>query len=369
MNHEYGVNGNGNGQSYTNGNGANGHKKVFELAPVKGPEEAEKEYVREIAPKIRKHVLFNPELSPGAKFFYVALLDMSFMHCYGGSGKGKLFSTVKDLARLLNHDVKSIKAWRDELTPPRWIWFRDEWPVCEWRICALCPAPEGQYVGEYQMTLGRAAGKSPDASFSAQNGQSHSKSQEFPPSVAVDYHCNGETFPSSEGESPTHTGRVSHSTEGETPTCDTKDSHLQRETLVSNGGRVSLQQREELAANKETPRSIGASGETGGGRTAPGINGWKANKPPLESHLPDLIAEQKAELKRTKADDPALPAMYEKLRWYEEHRYGAARTAVGAFHAAKPASPGKKPVPSKAPEVGPMPGTPEYEQFKREIRR
>src|SRR5258707_5982796 len=122
----------------TNGtqHNGNGHvKKGFELDPVKGPEEVEREYVRDIAPKIRRHVREDPYLSGGAKFFFYALLDDSFMHTLGGNGRGKLFATVKELARRYKHDRKTIVAWRDELEPRRWIWVRDEWPICECRVC------------------------------------------------------------------------------------------------------------------------------------------------------------------------------------------------------------------------------------------
>lgn len=149
----HGENGNGNGNS---------HKKAFELGPVKTPEQIAAEATRKIAPEIRRGVHFS-RLPGAAKFFFDALLDLSFMHCYGGSGRGKIFITVRDLSRLLKHHKDSIGIWRDVLIEERLIWVREGWPKSEWRICALCPPPETDYkFGEYQTILGKAAALAPD---------------------------------------------------------------------------------------------------------------------------------------------------------------------------------------------------------------
>lgn len=141
----------------TNGNG-NGHaQKVFELAPVVSPDAIVQETVKKIAPQLRRPVHFS-NLPAGVKFFFDAILDLSYMHCYGGSGRGKIFTSIRDLSRLLQHDRDTITIWRDRLIAEKLIWVSGGWPRSEWRICALCPAPDTDFrVSEFQAIQGKAA--------------------------------------------------------------------------------------------------------------------------------------------------------------------------------------------------------------------
>jgi hypothetical protein len=148
---------------HNNGNGnGNGHK-VFELAKTKTPEEIAQDATRKMSPEIRRAVNCM-KLPMAVKGFFSALLDFTFLHCYGGSGRGKIFISIRDLCRLLKHDKDSIAKWRDVLLSEKLIWFREGWPTSEWRICALCPAPVTDFSAREQSFIrGRAAALETDS--------------------------------------------------------------------------------------------------------------------------------------------------------------------------------------------------------------
>jgi hypothetical protein len=277
-----------------NGNG-NGHKKAFEIGPVKTPEQIQAEQTRKIAPEIRRSVHFS-RLPAAAKFFYAALLDLSFLHCYGGSGRGKIFITVRDLSRLLKHHKDSIGLWRDMLIEARLIWVREGWPKSEWRICALCPPPETDYkLGEYQTILGRAAALAPDSpegetvlqsshtSFLPKNGDSPRISE-----------GNGHTEPENP---PTRAGSVGQRVLDSRPACPREQAtkgRFSRTLEPAPQDKVSQDpgplcpkppatRGQTSGSNKESPRSIGGTGDSK--CVAPGVKSGVTHTVPVFEEL------------------------------------------------------------------------------------
>lgn len=255
---------NGNG----NGNG-NGHKKPFELAPVKTPEQIAAEATRKIAPEIRRGVHFSRLPAP-VKFFFDALLDLSFMHCYGGSGRGKIFITERDLSRLLRHDKDSIAKWRDRLIRERLIWIRKGWPKNEWRICALCPAPETEVrFTEYDNIRGRAAALEPvkgtvrdlpPSPFLPKNGQPPSVSEETGGADGKGAASLSDNFRQTVRELPTDCPTSSDTERGRTRTqCPTTSDKVGEDT-PPHCPTPSDSQSEGFRANKETTRRVGGTG-------------------------------------------------------------------------------------------------------------
>ncbi|MCU0770857.1 MAG: hypothetical protein MUE94_03675 [Verrucomicrobia bacterium] len=198
-------------------------KKVFTLTPAKSAEQIEIEAKWDIAPKIRHSVLAK-RLPAAVKMLFCAVLDFSFLHMYGGNGRGKIFISIHTLSDLLRHDRKSIAKWRDRLMEERLIWFRDRWPDPEWRIVAMCPPPDEFKPREDAYARGKAAtyhadedpgdepretgGDLPLVSVGARRGGDE-----------VDYHGNfdamsnpapemGENVPRSGGSSPPKWGKV-----------------------------------------------------------------------------------------------------------------------------------------------------------------
>jgi len=137
----------------------NGHGKVFRLAPVESAaEEARDNVIRKIAPQIRRDVRNDTRVSPGAAFFFYCLLDDCFWHQVGGHGTGRIYASLKDLADRYHHHKDTVARWRDELINCEWLYCRDEWPLTEWRLTPLMPAPENSpHQRAVQMSLGRAA--------------------------------------------------------------------------------------------------------------------------------------------------------------------------------------------------------------------
>lgn len=325
----------------TNGNGhanGNGHKKVFELAPVKTPEEAEREIVKDIAPKIRRYVRSDPNLTGGAKFFFDALLDDSFMYQFGGTGRGVLYVSIADLATRYHHDEKTIKAWRDELVERRWIWYQKGWPFPEWRITNLCPAPEDKSDNQaVQMVLGRAEAARQKGNFSGEGFLDHSESkpQQIPDSQPDFSGSNRENFPEQPGIFPGVNRKISPSLGGEIPVCDRKDSGLLRDTSTRVNGKISRSEPEILPAKSDKPTRPPASnggleksprsGEEGviekGGGPPPKKGSWEAEFAKWEFGLTKLfhrelrpiLEDLEGEKTKIKEFDAPSPARTEKL--------------------------------------------------------
>ena len=161
---------NGNGHS-SNGNG---HSPPFRLAPIESPEEEARGLVlKEIAPQIRRRVREDSRLSPGAKYFFNCLFDDCFWHQAGGHGTGQIYADVRDLGERYQAWPDTITRWRDELAEAGWLWTKYAWPMTEWRLTPLMPAPANSpHKKAVQMSLGRAAAKGVgEIRTSSKNGQ------------------------------------------------------------------------------------------------------------------------------------------------------------------------------------------------------
>ena len=254
--------GNGNGQF--NGNG-NGHQKVFELARVKSPEELQAEAARKTAPEIRTAVSFT-RLPMAAKGFFSALLDLSFLHCFGGNGRGKLFITVRDLSRLLKHDKDSISEWRRILVNAKVLYYQEGWPRSEWRICALCPAPNTDFqFSEEHFIVGKAAaleavGNLPPATFAGRNGDSPRETEEIATSTRKDSPSLSDTSGQTVRNLPLREGNPSATSGGNLPHTEGNPSAPLGESFRHNGGKVSDSLAETFRTDKETPKEKGSLG-------------------------------------------------------------------------------------------------------------
>lgn len=227
-----------------NGNGANGngHQKVFQLARVETPEELQAKAARRIAPEIRTSVSFT-RLPMAAKGFFSALLDLSFLHCYGGNGRGKIFITVRDLSRLLKHDKDSIAEWRRILINAKVLWYREDWPRSEWRICALCPAPNTDFeYSEEHFIVGKAAALEavrslPPATFSAPNSDSPNETEETRQTRPSDSPTYAETFGQTDRNLPLRGGNPSATSDRNLPSHGGKPSASRGESASNNEGK------------------------------------------------------------------------------------------------------------------------------------
>lgn len=253
-------------------NGGNGHSKPFTLAPVKSPEEIAEEHLRKIAPEIRRAVAEINGLGMPAKGFFSAILDYTFMYRYGGSGRGKLFASVKDLSAWLHHDKDSITAWRDQLEQRGLIWTRDGWPKSEWRICALCPAP-AQRGTEYQSIMGKAAGDGQEQSgnlpLSHLNSISPGKTDVSGRSEGTESPHKAEIFRRGRGNCPLHEGKVSPDRGGNHPQGQGKPSAGPGESIPKSQGKPSAGVADTFPHTKESPVENRRIGDKEGGRHSP----------------------------------------------------------------------------------------------------
>jgi hypothetical protein len=306
------------------------HEKPFTLSPGKSPEEIANEVHRKMAPEIRSAARALP-ISAAEKFFYYALIDLSFLHCYGGSGRGKIFISIKDLSRLVNHNKDSIAAWRDQLVSERLIWVRESWPKSEWRICAMCPAPMTAHGGsESDFIRGKAAsfddgeqsgilplglpdGGKPD--FGPNSGPSSDTKRKDSASPSEGFRYSIRRIPP---DSPTESVGVAGFT-GETGgilrTDSPKDSASQGDSVGQTGGnlphvspKVSATNSEGFRSNKETPLGELEKGVKGGGATPPvlidaGMEKWLGR---LDKMFPRELDKVKSDLRK------ALPNLLTK---------------------------------------------------------
>jgi hypothetical protein len=138
-------------------NGGNGHEKPFILAPVKSPEQVALENNKKIAPQIRRAVR-GMRMRMQAKFLFDAILDDTFMYDFGGNGHGCMWASIKELAKRYHHDEDSIKKWSSVLIDKEVLWCSRTWPWAEWRITAICPAPDVR-ASKAQQAKARASAK------------------------------------------------------------------------------------------------------------------------------------------------------------------------------------------------------------------
>jgi len=276
-----------------NGNGnRNGHTPPFRLAPPLNPEEeARNEVLREIAPKIRRKIREDSDLSAGAKFFFYALFDDCFWHAVGGHGTGQIFADIRTLSERYFHDEKSIGRWQKELVKGGWLWTNYEWPMTEWRLTPLMAPPiSAPAKRAVQMSLGKAVvGVSPTTS---KNGKNHNKPKvsggggdangqkdrrsppKCPSPVGVLPVARGQNGGKVVGETPTSVGHNAHGVppkcpraSGETPTSDRQDAHERSEGCPTPPGK-SAHPIEPNASREKTP-GVGSFGDHGGEQTAP----------------------------------------------------------------------------------------------------
>ena len=145
-----------NGHTNGNGNG-NGHQKAFVLERPKTAEEIAQESTRKIAPEIRRAVR-SMKIPAAAKFLFDAILDDTFMFDFGGDGRGTLLASIHDLAIRYRHDKDSIVKWAGILRDKEVLWFHKCWPWFEWRVTAICPAPQSK-ASSIQKIKARASAK------------------------------------------------------------------------------------------------------------------------------------------------------------------------------------------------------------------
>jgi hypothetical protein len=314
-------------------NSKNGHREPpFRLAPIQSPEEEARDKVlRSIAPQLRRAIREDDRLSVGAKFFWVCLFDDCFWREVGGFGTGQLFADIDTLALRYHHDERSIRNWRDELEETGWLWTNYEWPMTEWRLTSLMPAPtEHKHKKALQRTLGLAAsGKSPESSKTgpeAQKGGDSAKNpkesgtfsrraRENDPDCAEQNAVARGTECSELAEQNTaESGKISrerpHSIPGATAKNDGSDGktfHSQvhsvpQEHAVSSNGRG------QKGSGETTPRSMEKGVKGGGGTPAPEngleeeIKAWRASlNGCFQSKLEKKLSKFKAQLRTASA--------------------------------------------------------------------
>jgi len=346
--------------------------KPFTLAPIKSPEEIALEGTRKMAPEIRGAVR-GLRIAAGAKFFFDALLDLSFLHCYGGSGRGKIFISTKDLSRLTRHNKDTITNWKEILEEERLIWVRESWPKSEWRICALCPPPVSAHNGsEADYIRGKAAShdtgeQSGNLPLGAENGQN----AVFGPNSAPSSDTKRKTSacPSEEpGQSVRRIppdrpknpdGKAGFS--GQTVRKFRTDCPDSSDGVSENPGQTvrilppvcpkdSASVSEGFRANKETPLGEQESRSMEGGATPPGLDVPSTNKwlKRIDRMFPRELEKVKSDLKLTLKNlltEKSKNVARWKLKQVEERLTGPQPAEEPATQTPAPAPPKPKPVP------------------------
>jgi len=182
-------------REHTNGNGAGNHQKIFELSRPKTPEEIVEDATRSTMPQLRRAVAKDKRLKRhvGAKWLFAQLSDDSFMNCFGGNGRGKIWTSLKDLRRRYGHDEETISAWAKKLEEAGWIWIQRHWPLWCFAISGVTSQPE-LFVPEFARIQARAS-NDPNKTVSdgfvqkngetVKNGSEHRESGVTKPSVTV----------------------------------------------------------------------------------------------------------------------------------------------------------------------------------------
>lgn len=160
-------------------------EKPLELSRPKSPEEIYQEGVRKIAPQLRRAVR-QMRIPAGAKFFYDALLDDTFMYDFGGNCHGSMTNSLRRLATRYGHNKDTLKNWSDILIAKEVIWVDDsEWPFRNWHISAIVPQPAAR-ANSSQIARAKASAakerrvseKPGQSVFAAKNGKSLNVSEE-----------------------------------------------------------------------------------------------------------------------------------------------------------------------------------------------
>lgn len=302
---EYLPHTNGNGNGHSNGN----HRPPFRLAPIESPEEeARTEVLREIAPKVRRKIREDSRLSAGSKFFFYALFDDCFWHQVGGHGTGQIYADVRTLSERYGHDGKSILAWRDQLVDAGWLWTNYEWPMTEWRLTPLMPAPHNSpHKKAVQMALGRATvvvGESPTTS---PNSGNTSSGRPGGSGNGKNGHRPLEKIPSPVGDSPDECRSFSHDSVGDSPTSDGKSSYDVLENFPramgkapTSDGRSSHDQGESLPTPpRVSTRPLGQKSgreKTPGSKESGAKEGGKGQQPPPDASQAPKTSKEEAQL-------------------------------------------------------------------------
>lgn len=340
-------------------NEENGKNKAFELAPVKTPEQVESETKRKIAPQIRDAV-FKMKLQAQVKFFFAALLDITFLYKYGGDGRGRIWTNVQKLSRLFKHDKDSITKWRDRLAEENLIWVSNGWPTQQWRICALYPAPEDYRPAEEDYILGRAgaaekeeSGNLPQGVFLSQNQKSPQISEEIRRSAPKTPAHHAEGIGTVRGNLPHCKGNPSPHNRGNLPQGAPKPSATCAEVLGKGIPIPSALCSDKSRTTKETP--IGEFGGLeakleGKGSLPPKIELLKAFKNKAwgswalslaykyQRELKELRVDLLSQQKQLEPGDQQIPDIAERLDAIDIALYGGKRPQP-ARKPARPAMP------------------------------
>ncbi len=249
-------------------NAGNGHGKTFEIIPPRSPEEIEAESKKRLAYVLRDKINWSKH-PMACKGFLTALLDLTFLKKFGGDSRGRIFTNVQKLRVILKHNKDSVSKWRDYWIEQKMLWVSRSWPVQEWRLTDLFPAPE-PYTGQETLDFLRgsaAAEQSGDLrnnGFSAKNSHSPSVSEEirnYPPSEPPN---SSETFGTGILDLRNTLPRPSAHMCGDCRKGVPKPSETSAETSSKGVPKPSETSADKVRATMETPRSIGASGVIGG---------------------------------------------------------------------------------------------------------
>lgn len=336
---------------HQNGNGShngNGTGKVFRLAPAVTPEEeARTEVLREIAPRIRRKVREDSRLSAGAKFFFYALFDDCFWHAVGGHGTGQIFADIRTLAERYGHDEKSIIRWREELEEAGWLWTNYQWPMTEWRLTPLMPAPAfSPHKKAVQMSLGRAAKPVGETPTTPRTGGKSAKNGGTPGGRGQNGHSPTPSFPTPVGETPVERGHFGGDSVGGTPTGEGHNAHgLPPEIPRAKGGTPTSDGQDAHDQTESHPRPHAKSsrplGQNGSGEKTPGegSNGERNVCEAKPTHPPiprfEELDRKMAPRLRPQYGDKAIELCKEKIFAQENKRPPAAnaKEVIAAYKA------------------------------------
>jgi hypothetical protein len=142
----------------TQNQNGNVHRKIFELARPKTPEEIVEEFTRSTMPQLRRACSKDKRLKRhvGAKWLFAQLSDDSFMNCFGGNGRGKIWTSLKELRRRYGHDEETLSQWAKKLEEAGWIWIQRSWPLWCFAISGVTAQPE-LFVPEFARVRARAS--------------------------------------------------------------------------------------------------------------------------------------------------------------------------------------------------------------------
>ncbi|MDE3067776.1 MAG: helix-turn-helix domain-containing protein [Verrucomicrobiota bacterium] len=253
------------------------NSKVFELARPKTPDEIAEESTRSMMPKLRRMCSKDLRLkrNVGAKWLFDRISDDSFMECFGGNARGKLWTTLRDLNRRYGHDEDTLSSWLKKLEDTGWIWIERGWPVWCIAISGVTQRPD-VFSPEYARLRARADktatdGFVPENDETAKNGANTGESPEAKPPLTV-------SVPGSRGQRnrenrehiPPLTGDFGGDSRVTTPVFTGGETGSHGQTLRNSPVCSTVSDGD----NKETPGSKGVIGarECGAGASARAVS-------------------------------------------------------------------------------------------------